>query len=411
MVNPGSAILFAFAAMLGLSGCGGRPEGVLIPVSDTAQSARKIDILVATTRSSEGAAAGQMFTGERGPDVSFADIRVSVPNVRTVGEVQWPEGQKPDPEKNFVTVKADRIDRTEAQRRFHQRVGQTPKRRVLIFVHGYNTKFEEAVYRFAQIVHDSDAPVTAVLFTWPSRGRLLAYNYDRESANYSRDVLETILKTLSSDSAVSEISILAHSMGNWVTMEALRQMAIRDKKLPSKIKNIMMAAPDVDVDVFRRQIASLPGANAGSPFTLFVSQDDSALAVSRQLWGGTPRLGSVDPKQEPYKSEFAKSRMQVIDLTEVQTSDKVGHGKFAESPEVVQMIGRRLASGQDLSDGKAGLGDKLTGVVMGATGAVGSAASMAIHAPLAIVDPSSREAMGEHFEEFRSSTGRVVRPN
>jgi len=60
------------------------------------------------------------------------------------------------------------------------------KRHVLVFVHGFNNKFEDAVFRFAQIVHDSGAEVAPVLFTWPSRGSVLAYGYDRESTNYHK---------------------------------------------------------------------------------------------------------------------------------------------------------------------------------------------------------------------------------
>ena len=78
-------------------------------------------------------------------------------------------------------------------------------------------------------------------------------------------------------------------MGNWVTLEALRQMAIRDKAIAPKIRNVMLAAPDVDFDVFRRQIAEIGVQNA--PFTLFVSRDDSALAISSKLWGNAARVG------------------------------------------------------------------------------------------------------------------------
>ena len=102
------------------------------------------------------------------------------------------------------------------------------------------------------------------------------------------------------------MSILAHSMGNWLALESLRQMAIRNGGLPAKFKNIMLAAPDVDVDVFRSQIADM-----GKPhpqFTLFVSRDDRALAVSRRVWGDVARLGSIDPEQHPYKAELAQER-------------------------------------------------------------------------------------------------------
>ena len=159
----------------------------------------------------------------------------------------------------------------------HQALTGVPKRRVLLFVHGFNNKFEEAVFRYAQIIHDSRAPVVPVLFTWPSRGSVLAYGYDHESASYSRDALESVLQSLAHDPQVGEISILAHSMGNWLTMEALRQMAIRDGHVAPKIKNLMLAAPDVDVDVFKRQLADI-GPNSAQ-VTLFVSQDDRALAL------------------------------------------------------------------------------------------------------------------------------------
>ncbi|MGO8388816.1 alpha/beta hydrolase, partial [Rhizobium johnstonii] len=87
-----------------------------------------------------------------------------------------------------------------------------------------------------------------VLVTWPSRGILLAYGYDSESTNYTRNALETLFQYLARDPEVNEVSILAHSMGNWLALEALRQMAILNGHLPAKFENVMLASPDVDVD-------------------------------------------------------------------------------------------------------------------------------------------------------------------
>jgi esterase/lipase superfamily enzyme len=80
-----------------------------------------------------------------------------------------------------------------------------------------------------QILHASgaDADVAPILFTWPSAGNVSAYNYDRNSANYSRDDLEKLLRYLQHNPQVKTISILADSMDNWVALEALRQMEIR----------------------------------------------------------------------------------------------------------------------------------------------------------------------------------------
>jgi esterase/lipase superfamily enzyme len=171
----------------------------------------------------------------------------------------------------------------------------------------------------------------------------------------------------------------------------------------------MLAAPDVDVDVFRQQIASIEASGYHPPFTLLVSKGDGALAVSSRIWGGTTRLGAIDPDQEPYRTLLAPAHLTVIDLTKVQDGDRLGHGKFAESPEVVQMIGRRLAAGQTLSDGKPAVGDRISGIAMGATGIVGSAASLAISAPIAILDHRTRKSLSDRIDELRAHTNDIIK--
>ncbi|MGI4766431.1 MAG: alpha/beta hydrolase [Janthinobacterium lividum] len=347
-------------------------------------------MLVATTRL-DTSVPGVMFSGERRPSgIAFADIAVSIPpdSIREAGEVQWPETLPGNPATDFVAVRAQEILRPRAVALFHEALTRTPGKRVLVFVHGFNNRFEDAVFRFAQIIHDSHAPVVPVLFTWPSRGDLFAYGYDRESTNFSRDALEQVLSTLAADPKVGEISILAHSMGNWLTLESLRQMAIRNRAITPKIKNVMLAAPDVDVDVFRTQVAEFGAVHPN--FTLFVSQDDRALAVSRRVWGSTARLGAIDPEQEPFRTELAQDHIQVLDLTKLRAGDSLNHGKFAESPEVVQLIGQRLVEGQTVTDSRIGVGDRIAQVTVGAASAVGSTAGLVLSAPAAALDPVSR---------------------
>jgi esterase/lipase superfamily enzyme len=281
---------------------------------------------------------------------------------------------------------------------------------VLVFIHGFNNRFDDAVFRFAQIVHDSNAAVVPILFTWPSRGSVLAYGYDRESTAYSRNALESLLKAISRDPAVGEIAILAHSMGNSLALETLRQMAIRDGRVTPKIRNVLLAAPDVDVDLAREAIIDM-GPRANRPaFTLFVSQDDRALAVSRRVWGSEARLGAIDPDQEPYRTQLERANFRVLDLTKLKAGDALNHGKFAESPEVVQLIGKRLAEGQTVTDSRIGLGDRIVQVTAGAATAVGTAAGLAISAPVAIVDPRTRQSLGAHAEELGRSVSDVAAP-
>ncbi|MFC0217242.1 alpha/beta hydrolase [Pseudochelatococcus lubricantis] len=389
-----------------LASCAGNPRGVLGPVAETSPGATQVDMLVATTRG-KSANRGELFSGERSPTPAFADITVSIPpkEARTIGEVQWPRRLPGNPATDFVTLRADIVNQDEALRRFRRTVAKVPHGNVLVFVHGYNNRFEDAVFRFAQIVNDSDAKVAPVLFTWPSRGSLLAYGYDRESANFSRDNLENLLAELSRDKRVGEISILAHSMGNWVTLEALRQMAIRNNgRLAPKIANVMLAAPDVDIDVFRTQVAQIKGSGVkgkrSANFVLFTSRDDRALALSRRVWGSTARLGAIDPAVEPFKTELRRDNVTVVDLTGVRTADRLNHGTFAESPEVVQLIGGRLAGGQTMTDSRVGLGDHIIQITAGAASSVGTAAGLVLAAPVAVIDPNTRNNLGSQFEGF-----------
>jgi esterase/lipase superfamily enzyme len=153
------------------------------------------------------------------------------------------------------------------------------------------------VFRFAQIVHHSGAKVAPILFTWPSRATLFDYKYDRESTNYSRTAFELTLKTLARDPNVKDITVLAHSMGTWLAMESLRQMAIRDGRVDPKINNAILASPDIDVDVFARQFTEM--GQVHPKFTIFVSPDDRVLAASRMISGDVLRLGAINPAVEP----------------------------------------------------------------------------------------------------------------
>ena len=410
VVRPPIARLAVILALIStLGGCASL-RGVLVPVGGTGEGASQVDMLVATTR--KRADPAEMFSGARGPTPAFANITVSIPppSARQIGEVQWPRQVPGNPATDFVTLKADVIDRNQALAWFRRTIRTVPKRQVLVFIHGFNNRFEDAVFRFAQIVHDSNAPVVPILFTWPSRGSVLAYGYDRESTAYSRNALESLLKAISGDPAVGEIAILAHSMGNSLALETLRQMAIRDGRVTPKIRNVLLAAPDVDVDLAREAIIDM-GPRANRPaFTLFVSQDDRALAVSRRVWGSEARLGAIDPDQEPYRTQLERANFRVLDLTKLKAGDALNHGKFAESPEVVQLIGKRLAEGQTVTDSRIGLGDRIVQVTAGAATAVGTAAGLAISAPVAIVDPRTRQSLGAHAEELGRSVSDVAAP-
>ncbi|MEK1861301.1 MAG: alpha/beta hydrolase [Rhizobium leguminosarum] len=403
---PRAALAGLLGATMVLAGCGGRPVGVMQAAGTVAPGTSKVDLLVATTRAADDNPA-VLFSGERGTGLAVNAVDVSIPPEanRKVGQVQWPSRLPADPLRDFVTISVDPLD--------GERAGETwlkthmPKsRRVLVFVHGFNNRYEDAVYRFAQIVHDSHADVAPVVFTWPSRGSIFDYNYDKESTNYSRDALEELLTRTAANPAVSDVTIMAHSMGTWLTVEALRQMAIRNGHVAAKINNVILASPDLDVDVFGRQFASL--GKERPHFTIFVSQDDRALALSRRISGNVDRLGQIDPSVEPYRSKLEAAGITVLDLTKLKGGDRLNHGKFAESPEVVKLIGDRLIAGQAITDSNVGLGEAVGAVAMGAAQTAGSAVSVAVSTPIAIFDPRTRRNYDAQLKRLGQSMNNTV---
>ena len=267
---------------------------MLDPLPAPAPDANHLDILVATTRAASPDR-GVLFSGERG-EASFASFVISIPpdDRRQIGRVQWPRTLPPDPNTEFATLEINRLSGSpQIESWLRRRAGKN--RRALVFVHGFNTRFESALLSFAQIFHDSGAQAAPVLFSWPSRGGVFNYVYDRESAAFSRDALEKLLKRLAASPNVEEVVVLAHSMGAWLAMESLRQLAIREGRVPAKIQQIILASPDLDVDVFRAQLKNFwaKGVRASSYFCLGRTAPCSCHAASAAMSSGWGR--SIPP--------------------------------------------------------------------------------------------------------------------
>ncbi len=374
MALQGIGFFARFGAVIavGLLAACGRPDNLLLPVAEPPVGTDKVDMLVATTRAPSDNP-GTVFTGERGEGLSLANVVVSIPPNRQIGTIQWPQQGPGDPAREFAVTSLSAVPRDGVPKW----LASTGKRRVLIFVHGFNTRFDGAVFFFAQFAHDVSANLAPVLFSWPSRGSVFDYVYDRESTNFSRSDLAYVLRAAAASPKVDEVVVMAHSMGAWVTMEALRQIALQDGKIPSKISNLILASPDLDVDVFRRQVVEM--GKQRPDITIFVSRNDTALSVSSFIAGGVTRVGAVDLSQEPYRTQLESARgITVLDLTALQAGDPLNHGKFANTPAAVQLLGNRLVAGQSISEG----GGKADGAA--AVQAVGTAVGTVVAAPILV---------------------------
>jgi len=339
------------ALVIYCGGCTRLPQGALVPVAQANTVGTSIvPVLVATTRNRATADPGDMFNGQRADQASYASIAVSIPpdTARKIGEVQWPTTMPADPQHSFVTASATYLDRPSFIAAVSSSVKKNGNGKVLVFVHGFNNRFDEAVYRFAQVVHDAKSPAVPVLFSWPSQGlvSLAAYKDDRMNATSSGEALDQLLNAVAGSKDVKEVNVLCHSMGCLLTLETLHARAIHAGKIGGKIKNVLLVAPDVSVDVFRSEMQEM--GSAKPRFALFLSEDDQALKLSKSIGDGVTRLGNVNPDQEPYNTEFQREGILVFDLTGLRGG---AHSRaFTDVTSVMGMIQQRLAEGQQLTD-------------------------------------------------------------
>ncbi len=311
------------------------------PVTASVPGATGHAILIATTRK-RSADPGAMFSGERSHDLQFAQAVVSVPPTHVAGNIEWPSQRPGNPATDFVTREADYFDGEKAfVAALDQQLAQRPpgKRNVLLFVHGYNTRFPEGLYRMAQVVQDSRSPAVPVYFSWASRGELSGYVYDQNSATIARDQLERLI-VLVARSKAEKINLVAHSMGNWVTVEAFRNIAMTRELhgYSQKLGMIVLASPDIDVDVFRSQMARI--GKPKKPFLIVLSRDDRALALSTFIAGDKARLGD-------YKNaaDLTQYNAIVVDLSNVKGEGPLNHDKFAEIAAIAPQLREVLAQG------------------------------------------------------------------
>lgn len=319
--------------VVGLAACS--PRG-MIEIVPTAVGVGDIQtIFVGTTRQPDPVTG--IFGPERLRDATrFARYDVSIPPERTVGDISFPrKGRDPDIRTDFVTTEArnypdDAAFRADLRRALAAKpAGQ---REVTVFTHGFNNTFAEGLYRIAQMGHDLELPGVMVHYSWPSAGKTLAYVRDRDSAAFARDGLEKLLNEVAAAGA-NKIVIVGHSMGAQLTMEVLRQMAIRgDRTVRPRIAGVVLLSPDIDVDVFRSQARTI--GRLPQPFFIFTSRKDRALALSARLTGQRRnRLGNLRDV-----AEVADLEVTVVDVAAYSTGG--GHMDLASSPALIQLLTR-----------------------------------------------------------------------
>jgi esterase/lipase superfamily enzyme len=294
-----------------------------------------VDFLFATDRKREDNGLDTNFGPARSTSLTFGAVRVHVPDGHHIGSIELPEqhvflgiklGKDDfDPKKHFIITEKKVLD-IDSWRKILS--GHSDE--ALIFVHGYNTSFDDSVYRFAQIIYDLQYKGHAILFSWPSMGNVLSYEWDRNSSLFARAHFIELLNMLERDVGIKKVHILAHSMGNFLALDALSEYA--RNPTPPNISQLIMAAPDIDADQYTQDVTNISSIVSG--MTLYASQNDAAIKLSHTLAQGK-RAADIENG-----TPMITAGVDAIDVSAIG-SEVLGvkdHNMFAENRSLIDDI-------------------------------------------------------------------------
>lgn len=274
--------------------------------------------------------------------LKYGIVEVSIPHDHRVGEIESPSIWKfefsEDPSKHVMLQSVKLLDKQNFFNKLASDIKASKKKSTFLFVHGYNTSFSEAAKRTAQISYDLKFDGKAVFYSWPSQASTFRYGRDEENIEWSRKNIKRFLEDYLSKSGAEEIYLVAHSMGNRGLTRAIVEVMNERPELNKKVKEIILAAPDIDADVFKNEIAPQMVSKTKKPITLYVSADDLALKASRLLHGN-PRAGDAGNKMVILEG------IETIDATGIDTSF-LSHSYFADTNSIISDIFDIIQSGQ-----------------------------------------------------------------
>lgn len=358
-----------------LGACASRPSSsVLAPVSSI-EGAKRVTIFVARTRAAD-LGAPTVLTDAITTTTNYIRYVVSIPSTHRRTETEW-STDSPDPARHFAVVSSETLD----EKRFLAEVGasagsgEAMGRDVGIFIHGFNSSFQESLFRAAQLTVDVNVARSAVLFTWPSKAAITGYLADKDAVTFSRDALARLVEGVAAERRVRGVKLYAHSMGSWLTMESSRQIRIaNDHRTLAKLLDVTLVAPDIDAALFLQQLRIV--GRLRSPITVLVSKDDQALSLSRFVAGGQLRAGAADIDDPRVLTEARTANLRVIDITDLATQAGSGddgftvfasiYGRLRQNPDgrVAPEIGPGVYT-LDVSDRLQTLGARLVAKTAG----------------------------------------------
>jgi esterase/lipase superfamily enzyme len=307
----------------------------------TISTVKGVKVLYGTDRKVIHLTGKQIAYGEESADINekykVGYTIVTIPPIHKPGNIERPSIWKLEFHEDTLKHMTEKVIVPLNDRDFNTLLSKTGKGTdAFIFVHGYNTSFQDAAFRTAQLAFDIHLPIAPIMFSWSSNGKTRSYIRDVENVQVALPAFEDFLKRVAKEGHFKKIHLIAHSMGNRLISEAL--LALKDDTTNLKIDQIIMAAPDVNASIFKRDYAAAM-VKKSKRITVYSAQNDWALKTSNEISGHT-RLGQVG------LPPFIVDKVDIIDAQNEKT-DFLGHDRFARSVVIIKDINTLLLKGTD----------------------------------------------------------------
>jgi esterase/lipase superfamily enzyme len=311
------------------------PAEVLMNELPAQENATVVPIHFATTRVKDINSENHRIkfqNGKGNTELKHGIATVSIPKGHQPGNIESPKWWKlefrEDLKKHIVITTCIENTLDDWDKAAKLRVQETGSNTALVYIHGFNVEFDEAIITAAQIGFDMQYKGLIMAFDWSSEGSLHGYIADGDNAELAIPGLIDFLLHLKNNLKISTINVIAHSMGNKVFLKAMEGIENSEQPL---LGQVVFAAPDVDAEIFKLNFTKLHGKAKG--YTLYASSNDLPIYASSVLRTGYIRAGDGG------SNLLLLANLVSIDASEVGASIfGLGHSYFAELREVLADI-------------------------------------------------------------------------
>ncbi len=333
-----------------------------------------IDVLYVTDRKSVVARDGSIRYGNgRSPSLAFGSCQVEIGKdvswetlVRNTGsdkrsklfrlsmtriteQARLPETPLPlvKTDQGFVDDPAVVARQAAVVRQFQgellKRLAKTPTKEAFVFIHGFNNSFETGAFVSAEFWHFIGRRGVPIAYSWPAGAGLniLGYAHDWESGEFTVYHLKQFIRAMAILPELKKIHIIAHSRGTHVVTSAIRELFIEargakvDAREVYKIGNLVLASPDLDLEVSLQRLVTERFFRGVERVTLYVASKDRALGVSNWLFGSRRRIGRMSLADLGPEIKLKSAGLPGSDIISARVNlDFTGHDYYRTNPAV-----------------------------------------------------------------------------